>query len=585
MRLRILERIIVLGLAVIGWGLFSAQVIQGHRYRLQSEKNRTRLIHLPAARGAILDRHGVPLAEDRITFELAALPQEISDPPETWKELSPLIGISAENLAAKYKKGFQAKFSPVCLVRNLPRETAFRLEEERGRLPGILIRPVPERSYPIGPAVGGVVGYLGLIAPAELTKLKSYGYTFRDRVGKDGLEQQYDSLLRGRDGGLHVEVNAQGKLVQQLGFLRPKRGRQIKVSIDARLQETAYRLLQGGEGAVVVMDCKTGEVLCLASSPAFDPNAFIDSGRQAEVRSLMRDPARPMFNRAFRAAVPPGSTFKAAVAYEALKRGKISPATTFECRGGLYPGRPIFRCWAKEGHSFQTVREGLQHSCNVFFYNTGRRLGVAGVAEAARQFGLGKATRVDLPREVKGLVPDPEWMRRRMKLEWQEGDTLSFALGQSALQATPLQMNLLFAGIASGGWMPSPHLLIGVEKEPPGEEASPLVWEAPARTEKGMQVRLDPSALATVKEGLELVVNSDTGTGRLARLPNLRVAGKTGTAQVSQGLPHAWFCGYAPAESPKFTLVVFLEHGGKGGLYAARIAGSLLVAMKEMEYL
>ncbi|MDO8730264.1 MAG: penicillin-binding protein 2 [Candidatus Omnitrophota bacterium] len=569
MRLRILQRVVFAGLVIIWTGLFTAQVIQGNRYHRQSEKNRTRLIHLPAARGAILDRNGIPLAEDRITFELAALPQELTSPQETWKELSPLVGVPPEELSRRYKKNFQAKFSPVALVRSLPRETAFRLEEERGRLPGILIRPVPERSYPLGAAVGGVTGYLGLIAPEELTKLKTYGYTVRDRVGKDGLEQQYDALLRGKDGGLHLEVNAQGKLVQQLGFLQPQSGRGIKVSIDARLQEAAYRLMQGGEGAALVMDCKTGELLCLVSSPAFDPNAFMDPARQAQIRSMLRDPERPMFNRATRAAVPPGSTFKAAVAYEALKRGKISPETSFDCRGGLYPGRPVFRCWEEQGHGPQTVLEGLQHSCNVFFYNTGRRLGVAGIAEVSRLFGLGKKTGIDLPREAVGLVPDAEWMRRRMKLEWQEGDTLSLALGQSALQTTPLQMGLLFSAIASGGWVPTPHLLL----------------DPPSRIRKGIQLRLNASALATVKEGLERVVNTDTGTGRLARLPNTRVAAKTGTAQVSRGRSHAWFCGYAPAESPKYSFVIFLEHGGKGGLHAARVASGLLVLMKEMGYL
>ena len=587
MRLGILQRIISAGLAAIWIGLFSVQVIQGSRYRRQSEKNRTRLIHLPAARGAILDRNGVPLAEDRITFELAALPQELIAPQQTWKELSPLVGVPAEELGERYRKNFQAKFSPVTLIRSLPRDTAFRLEEERDRLPGILIRPVPERRYPLGPAVGAVVGYLGLIAPEELTKLKVYGYTVRDRVGKDGLEQQYDSLLRGKDGGLHVEVNAQGKLVQQLGFLKPESGRGVKVSLDARLQEGVYKLLEGGKGAVLVMQCKTGEILCLVSSPAFDPNVFMDPARQGEIRSLLRDTDRPMFNRATRAAVPPGSTFKAAVAYEALKRGKISPGTSFECGGQFRLGRALFKCWEERGHGPQTVPEALQHSCNVFFYNTGRRLGVTGIAEAARFFGLGKPTGIDLPREVKGLVPDPEWMRRRARHSWQEGDTLSFGIGQSALQTTPLQMEMLFTAIATGGWAPPPHLLIGVEKERPsrsGPEAAELVWEPPVMGQKGTQLRLNQAALATVREGLERVVNTESGTGRLARLPNVKVAGKTGTTQVPRGHPHAWFCGYAPAESPQLSFVVFLEHGGKGGLQAARVAGGLLSLLKEMEY-
>ena len=588
MRLRILQRVIFAGLAVLWVALFFIQVIDGSRYRRQSEKNRTRLIHLPAARGAILDRRGVPIAEDRITFELAALPQELVNPGKVWSDVAPMVGLSAEELAKRYKKGFQAKYSPVSLVRNLPSETAFRIEEEKVKLPGILVRPVPERVYPMGPAVGGVVGYLGLIAPEELTKLKSYGYTYKDRVGKDGLEKQYDSMLRGQDGGLHVEVNAQGKLVQQLGFLKPRRGRNIKVSVDARLQQVAYGLLEGGAGTAIVMDCKTGELLCLVSSPSFDPNAFMDANRQAEIRAMLKDPSRPMFNRSFRAAVPPGSTFKAIVAYEALTKGKINPATTFECRGGLFPGRPIFRCWQEDGHSFQTVTQGLQHSCNVFFYNTGRRLGVKGIAEAARMFGLGKPTGLDLSGESAGLVPDPDWMRSKLKQEWQEGDTLSFALGQSALLTTPLQMARAFATIGDGGWMPTPHLLLSVEKEPKEDEkdeAAAPVWETPERTDKGTQLHLDPSSVATVKEGLEMVVNTDSGTGRLARLPNDKVAGKTGTAQAPPGRSHAWFCGFVPAEAPRYSFVVFLEHGGKGGLHAAKVVGGLLVAMKEMEYL
>jgi len=574
MRLRILQRIIFGGLILLWIGLFVAQVLQGRQYREQSEKNRTRLIHLPAARGTILDRNGVPLAEDRITFELAALPQELTDPEQVWAALSPIVGISSEELAKRYRKGFQAKFSPVTLMRDLPRDLAFRLEEERERLPGVLVRPVPERNYPLGPAVGAAVGYLGLIAPEELTKLKSYGYTFRDRMGKDGLEQQYDSLLRGRDGGLHVEVNAQGRLVQQLGFLPPQRGRRIRVSLDAHLQEIAYQLLQGSRGAVMVMEVRTGEILCLVSSPSFDPNAFMDSNRQSEIRSLLRNLDRPMFNRAIRAMVPPGSTFKAATAYQALKTGKISPATTFECRGEFHLGRAVFKCWDAEGHGPQNVVQGLQHSCNVFFYNTGRRLGVTGIGEAARLFGLGRSTGIDLPREAKGLVPDPEWMRKSAHHDWQEGDTISFGIGQSALQTTPLQMMRLFGAIATEGTLAQPHLLIDVEGE-----------ATPRRQGQAPQLELNKAALATVKEGLEQVVNSDTGTGRLARMPNVRVAGKTGTAQVPNGAPHAWFCGYAPAESPRLSFVVFLEHGGKGGLYAGRIAGGLLAHLKEMGYL
>lgn len=573
MQIRILQRLVFTGLFAIWLGLFRAQVVDGPRYRQMSEKNRTRLIHLPAARGAILDRNGVPLAKDEVSFELAVLPQELKEPRQTWERLAGIAGVPAEELARRYKRGFQARFSPVALVRDLRPELAFRLEEERSALPGVIVRPVPRRRYPLGPAVASVTGYLGLIAPEELTRLKPYGYTFRDRVGKDGIEQEYDSLLRGRDGGLHVEVNAQGRLVQQMGYRPPQRGKRITVSIDSRLQQVCHDLLRGARGTVVVMEVPSGEVLSLVSEPSFDPNAFVDSTRHAEVREFLRDTDRPMFNRALRARVPPGSTFKAAVAYEALKEGKIDRGTAFTCPGHFQLGGTTFRCWREEGHGAQTVPEALEHSCNVFFYNTGRRLGVAGIGRAAELFLLDKPTGIDLPRETSGLVPGPEWMAKAYRQPWQEGDTVSFAIGQSALSVTPLEMLRMFSAIATGGEAPRPHLLLKIEEQD----------ESPAR--EPASIPLEAHALAAVKDGLERVVNDETGTGRLAQLPTVRVAGKTGTAQVPNGFPHAWFCGYAPADRPKVGFVVFLEHGGKGGLQAARVAGQLLTYLKEMEYL
>lgn len=586
MRLNLLRRAVFAGLAVLWLGLAFTQAIAGRRYREQSERNRTRLVHLPAARGSILDRNGRPLAEDRLSFELAALPQELARPEATWVALSRFLRVSPEGLAERYRKRFQARFAPVTLARNLPREIAFHLEEERGELPGILVRPIPQRTYPSGAAVGAALGTLGLIGPEELTRLKPYGYTIRDRIGKDGLELQYDSLLRGESGGLHLEVNAQGKLVQQLGYLPPRRGRRIRVSLDARLQELCHQLLREYRGAVLVSDIRSGEILLLDSSPSVDPGAFVDPDRQEEVLSSLRGPKRPLFNRAIRAVVPPGSTFKAAVAYEALREGKISPSAAFECGGQLQMGRSTFDCWREGGHGPQTVREALQHSCNVFFYNVGRRLGVTGVARAAREFSLDRPSGIDLPRESRGLVPDPAWMRKALRQPWREGDTVSFAIGQSALQVTPIEMLMLFTAIAGDGAVPAPHLLLGVEQPASeGKDPGQPHWVSVSYRGRENRIRMDRSALAFVKEGLERVVESDSGTGRLAQVPGVRVAGKTGTSQVPHGEPHAWFCGYAPADSPRVGLVVFLEHGGKGGLQAARLAGHLLAYLKEMGYL
>ncbi|MBI3312478.1 MAG: penicillin-binding protein 2 [Candidatus Omnitrophica bacterium] len=573
MRVQFLRRVIAAGLCGIWLGLFWTQGIHGGAFRRKSERNRTRLIHLPAARGSIVDRLGVPLAEDRIGFELKILPQELKTPDQTWRRLAELTGVPAEELERRYRKGFEARFSPVTVIRDLSPHTAFLLEEERNRLPGLFVQAVPHRTYPLGKAVGSVCGYLGLIAAEELTRLKPYGYTYRDWVGKDGLEQRYDETLRGVDGGLYLEVNAQGKMVQQMGYRVPQRGRQIQVSIDSRLQALCHRLIEGAAGGIAVMDVRTGEVLALVSLPSFDPGVFLQPSRADEVRNLLRNSSQPMFNRLTRAMVPPGSTFKAAVAYEALKEKKVSSGSAFECAGVFRLGRSEFNCWQEQGHGPQTVAEALEHSCNVYFYNIGRRLGVDGIAQAARLFRLGQPTGIDLPREAKGLVPDAAWMRQVYRKPWQEGDTISFAIGQGALQVTPLQMLMMFTAIARNGDVPHPHLLLGVE----GQEKP--------KTLSHSALSLDLSALAPVKQGLERVVNTETGTGRLSRVPGIIAAGKTGTAQVPPHRSHAWFCGYAPAEDARVAFVIFLEHGGKGGLRAAQVAGQMLAYLKEMEYL
>ncbi len=573
MRILILQRLIALGLSLIWGGLFITQILQGPQYRRQAQINRMRLVHLPAPRGALLDRNGVPLVEDRIGFELDVFPQELKSPAEMWARLQPVVGIPPQALERTYRKGYQAPFSLVPLVRDLDPKTAFLIEERRSEFPGAVVRPIPKRRYLLGPALGPVTGYLGLINSEELTKLKPYGYTFRDWVGKEGLEQTYDRVLRGRDGGLQVEVDARGRMVRQLGFLKPERGRRITLTIDGRLQRFSHHLLEGARGAIVVMDPSLGEILSLVSQPSFDPNVFVDSTQGHEVRRLLRRPDRPMFNRATRGMVPPGSTFKVAVAYWGLKLGSIQAGTSFHCPGFFELGRGLFRCWREEGHGDQDVTAALEHSCNVFFYNTGRRLGVERIIQAAHLFGLGVPTGIDLPREAKGLVPDPAWMKATHGQPWTEGDTASLGIGQGPLLTTPMQMLGLITAVAMEGQVPKPHLIRAMEGEPP--------VKIPGR----LKIPLDPFALAHVKVGLERVVNSPTGTGRLAEIPDVRVAGKTGTAQVPRGLSHAWFYGYAPADRPRVSFVIFLEHGGKGGEQAAWVARDLLAYLKELEYL
>ncbi|PIQ82640.1 MAG: penicillin-binding protein 2 [Candidatus Omnitrophica bacterium CG11_big_fil_rev_8_21_14_0_20_64_10] len=569
MRTRLLQKLIAAVLVAVWLGMSWNQIFQGERFRLKAERNRTRLIHLPASRGPILGRNGEALAQDQLRFRLSVFPQELERSAATWRQLGSILGLPPQELERRYKAGYLAPFAPVPLAEDLTPEQAFRYEEIGSMIPGIFVQPVPRRVYPLGEAVGAVLGYLGRINAEELNRLKPYGYTVQDRVGKDGLERMYDRQLKGEDGGLQLEVDARGRMVRRIGHRSPVAGRPLRVALDGRLQEAAYEALEGRPGAVIVMAVGSGEVLALASGPGFDPNWFLDPDRSRDLQRLLKRPDQPLFNRAIRSAVPPGSIFKMAAAYEGLVEGKIQPDTLFECTGSVQMGRATFRCWKKEGHGMQSVAQALENSCNVFFYRTALRLGAEGIARGARLFGLGRPTGIDLPHEGEGMVPDADWMPKRYNQPWQPGDIVSYGIGQGPLQVTPLQMLMAVGMVGTGSQLPPPHL--SLELKPPAS--------------KGGRVVLKENRVIPVRIGLSRVVNSPTGTGRLVRDESVRLAGKTGTAQATGGPPHAWFCGYAPDRSPKVAFIVFLEHGGQGGVAAAGVARQVVEKLKELEYL
>lgn len=566
MRLAWLERLFLVAFVGLAGTLVVLQLILGPRYRRVAEQNRVRLIPMAAVRGSILDRHGTPLADDHLSFHAALVPQEIRDLDALWPVLAERLQRPAAALQRAYRQGITAPFAPVVIARHVESERAFALEEQRFELPGLLILPTPQRSYSLRQAAGAVIGYLGLVAPEELRALQPYGYTRHDWVGKAGLEQLYDAALRGADGGLQVEVDHRGRFVRQLGLKVPVRGKDVTVTLDAALQQHGYRLLEGRRGAILVMALESGELLAAVSSPGFDPGAFVDPDRESEVIGYLTDDQRPLFNRTVTAAVPPGSIFKLATAYAGFANRKGSAATTFQCPGEFHLGRATFRCWYDPGHGPQTLVEALEHSCNVFFYQWGLRAGPEAIAAAARQFGFGTVTRVDLPGEAAGFVPDPAWKRARRHQSWYRGETANLAIGQGELLVTPIQVLRMTAAVALDGRLPQPHLLKAIAGQPVG---------APSAG----RVALDRETLTVIRRGMEQVVGSETGTGRLARVPSIAVAGKTGTAQAGDRLPHAWFCGYAPAARPQVALVVFIEHGGKGGQVAASMAGQIVEAM------
>lgn len=569
MRIALIERVFAVAVSLLLVALGVMQLALGPSYRRAAEQNRIRLIPMPAVRGSILDRHGAPLVEDRLGFNVAVIPQEVADPDGLWRALSLELQRPPAELARGYRRQVTAPFAPVTVARDVDPSIAFAIEEKRFQLPGVVVLAVPQRRYPLGAAAGVVIGYLGLVAPEQLKAVKSYGYTMRDWVGQSGLEQLYDTVLRGVDGGVQVEVDHRGRLVRQLGFKAPVRGKDITVTLDAGLQKRCAELLAGRRGAIVVMALDSGELLSAVSQPGCDPGAFVDPGRDPEVIEYLKDRDRPLFNRIVASTVPPGSVFKIVTAYAGLSSPRgLSGGTPYVCPGTFHLGNATFDCWYAPGHGEQTLIEALAHSCNVFFYQWGLRAGPQTLAAAARQFGFGQRTKIDLPGEAAGLVPDPSWKRARRREPWYRGETANLAIGQGDLSVTPMQILRMIAATAMDGRIPQPHLLKAMAGHP--------VDPPPSAT-----VPLDRRILQEIRAGLEAVVDSETGTGRLARVPGVAIAGKTGTAQAGDRPPHAWFCGYAPSQRPRMAVVVFVEHGGKGGEVAAAMAGQIFEALRD----
>jgi penicillin-binding protein 2 len=389
-------------------------------------------------------------------------------------------------------------------------------------------------------------------------------------VGQAGIESRYNRELMGRDGFRRVIVNSRGLEVTEAERRAPIDGPSLTLSIDASLQETMEKAFEGRAGSAVALDPRTGEVLAMTSTPAYDPNEFTTGIDAATWASLARDPQTPLMNKVIQGTYSPGSTFKLVVATAALEEGVITPATTFFCPGYLAVYNTVFHCHVARGHGTQDLRRGLANSCNVFFFNVGIRLEISRLAKWASRMGLGAPTGIDLPNEGTGLMPSPEWKMRLFKAPWYPGETVSVAIGQGQVSATPLQMARLVAVIANGGRLVNPHLA----RKAPGTFPDPVA------------LGIRPETIAAVREGMRAVV--DGGTGARARLSTVEVCGKTGSAQVVaksrlekspnvfEMQPHGWFVAFAPADDPRIALAVLVEHGKSGAYSAAPVARQIL---------
>lgn len=563
-RLIVARAVVVLICTVIVGRLVQLQLLEGARNRELAEQNRIRIVRSLAPRGTIYDRNGRVLATSRLAFSVTAVPEHLraggrEDPAPLLAEVLGLpVGKVRAYLAGQGAAGYEA----VPLLRDAPREVVARVEEHSPYLSGVSVLADAVRHYPHGQLAAHVLGYVREIGPRELGEPEHADYQPGDLIGKAGVEKVAERVLRGRDGGHQVEVDARGRRVRTLGAVPPIPGDGVRLTLAVELQRVAERGLGGRPGAAVALDPWTGEVLALASSPSYDPNLFIGALSPADWRRLS-GPEHRQQNRATTARYPPGSLFKIITAAAALEAGETSPDDWFQCTGVFRLGSWRLRCWKRDGHGDINFTQGFGRSCNVMFAALGRRVGPEGLAAMARRFGLGQPAGVDLPEESAGLVPTPEWKRARRKRPWYGGDTCQLAVGQGDCLVTPLQMAQVVAAVANGGKLMRPHVILEMAGE-----------AGPRAPEMAGNVGLRTSTLEAIREGMKAVV-APGGTAARIATRRYAIAGKTGTAQAPRGAPHAWFAGFAPADEPKLAVAVIVEHGGNGSEVAAPIARSI----------
>ena len=559
-RLKVFLYGVFISLGVLLCGLYFFQVIQADKYVKLAYSNRLRLIRHSPPRGEIYDRNGVPLAVNETTFSIMGYPLDL-DKPGMLPHLSELLSnhgipMSVEDLERTIKRQRWAPYRVIRLVPNLTMAQMAELVADPEFPSQLFPLPVWRRIYPAGALAANVTGYVGEISENELKESPPGEYVGGDFVGKGGIERYYEGLLRGATGEEAIEVNARGRKVGVIDLRPSEKGQNIRLTLDMGAQKLASTLLQGYSGSIVVMDVRTGAVLVSVSSPAYDNNPLAWGVSAREWREITGDSNKPMLDRTIAGVYPPASTFKVLVALAALEENVVTPSTSYSCPGALRLPSRTFHCWRRTGHGSQNLVSALQNSCDYYFYHVGMRLGIERLLRWVKKFGVGVPTGIDLPGEAAGNAAGPEWKRTRFNESWYQGDTINYSIGQGYLLTTPLQIALMYAALANGGYLVTPHLM------PPDVVKEPV------------DLKVNQEKLRLIKRGLDYVVSR--GTGARAGHFGFRVAGKTGTAQNSHGLDHALFAGYAPADAPQYVAVAMVEGGEFGGRVASPMVGQIL---------
>ncbi len=572
--------------------LFFLQVIDGDRYRISADRNSVRTHRVTVPRGIVTDRNGVILADSRPAFDVLVLPNESDDLPGTLRRIAALTGESEALLAERLGEPTgRARFQPQLLLRDVSRDALTRIEARLWALPGVMTQASPLRAYAFGESAAHVLGTLGEINRDQLESRRHLGYRLGDQIGQSGIEALLELDLRGRPGGRSVLVNVQGRELELLSELPPQPARNVTLTLDHRLQAAAESVFEesGLAGAAVALDPRSGKVLVLVSRPSPDPNVFAAGIAHEEWNELVKDPRKPLQNRAVQGQYPPASTYKVVTAIAALEEGVIEPETTVQCNGSYRLGRRRYRCWKRGGHGKVDLHRAIVESCDVYFYSAGHQLGVDRLAYYARALGAGAPTGIELGPESAGLVPTAAWKEQRTGEPWIEGETLSAAIGQGFNLWTPLQVASVYASIVNGGTRYRPYVVSRVD------EANGLGIRVVSPESLGV-VPISARTLEFIRNALHGAVNEEHGTGWiLRRLPGGVEAGaKTGTAQVValtselEGLEleeipekyrdHGWMVAFAPADDPRIVVVALVEHGGFGSTAAGPVVRAVLEA-------
>ena len=565
--------------------LWFLQIHKGEEYSHMSEMNRVRVHDLAAPRGLLLDRKGRVIVGNRPCFNVVWMREDAPNPEEVLKQLAKILDTDISFLLDRVREGSDfPPYVPVRLKEDIDWKSLVYLENHRFQLPGIRIEVLPTREYVKADFASHLIGYLGEVSRKELQSNLYAGGQGGDLVGKTGVEKRQDGVLRGEKGKNYVEVDVHGFEQKQLRVQESLPGNDIVLTVDMNLQKVAEAGMDGRAGAVVAMEVNSGRVLVLTSSPTLNLQHWAGGISNENWQKLLSNPLKPLINKPLQGLYAPGSTYKIITAQAALAEGVVDSDTVFYCSGSHSFGDRRYGCWKRGGHGAVNLKKALAESCDIYFYIVGERLGIDRLAEYAKSFGLGAETGIDLESEKGGLVPSSAWKKRVYNEAWQEGETLSVAIGQGFNTVTPLQICRMTAALVNGGILYRPQY-VEMVKDPDGNIAKQF-----SAVEQG-RVKGAKQWLRLVENGLVAAVNNKHGTGEKAKLEEVIVGGKTGTAQVVRlvhfrGVPddeipykyrdHAWFTCFAPADNPEIAVTVLVEHGGHGGSTAAPIAKKIL---------